>query len=531
LREIFGKDKKMTRTLPLACLVAFFTVASAPARAQPLLTVAERSDYKATARHAEVVDYCERLAKLSPLVRLAELGVTQEGRKLPLVILADPPIATPEEAVKSGKLVVFAMGNIHAGEVDGKEALLMLMRDLALAKDRPLLKDLVLLFVPNFNADGGDRMDKKNRPYQNGPPEVGIRPNAQGFDLNRDYIKLESPEVRALVRFLSRWDPALIIDTHTTNGSHHAYTITYDGPRHPACAAALVDFARDTLLPELGRMLPKRNGYLANYYGNFAKGNSLWTTYPAQPRYGTQYIGLRHRIGILCESYVYASYRDRVLASRDFVLDCFEYAAKHKETLRKLLKDAQSNSGKSKVALRHKQVPLGKEMTIIGIEGGKTAPPGTTKEFVVSYIGKCEATVSVGRPFAYLLPAGYAKVVENLQRHGILVEELSVDTELATEVYRIDNVSSAAQVFQKHNLVTLDVTQRQEKRTVKAGTMVVRCAQPLGTLAAFLLEPKSEDGLATWNFFEGGLKPGGDFPVVRVPATVQMITRDLAPLK
>ena len=165
------------------------------------MTVAESSDYKATSKHAEVVEYCERLAKLSPLVRVAELGVTKEGRKLPLVILADPPIATPEEAARSGKLVVFAMGNIHAGEVDGKEALLMLMRDLALAKDRPLLKDLVLLFVPNFNADGGDRIDK-NRPWQNGPDDVGIRANAQGFDLNRDYIKLESPEVRALVQLL-----------------------------------------------------------------------------------------------------------------------------------------------------------------------------------------------------------------------------------------------------------------------------------------------------------------------------------------
>jgi dipeptidyl-peptidase-4 len=518
---------KVALFLVLLCVFASWREAAA----QPLLTVAERSDYKATATHAEVVDYCERLAKLSPLVRLAELGVTHEGRKLPLVILADPPLATPEEAVKSGKLVVFAMGNIHAGEVDGKEALLMVMRDLALAKDRPLLKNLVLLFVPNFNADGGDRMDKKNRTHQNGPPEVGIRPNAQGFDLNRDYIKLESPEVRALVRFFNRWDPALIIDTHTTNGSYHHYAITYDGPRHPACDAGLVDFTRDTLLPELGKMLPKRNGYLANYYGNFAKGNSLWTTYPAQPRYGTQYIGIRQRIGILCESYVYASYRDRVLASRDFVLSCFEYAAKNKETLRKLLKDAEANSGKSKVALRHKQVPLGKEMTIIGVEGGKTAPPGKTKEFVVTYIGKCEATVSVARPFAYLLPAAYAKVAQNLQRHGIVVEELSLDTELSTEVYRVDKVSTAAQVFQEHKLVTLDVTPRQEKRTIKAGTMVVRCAQRLGTLAAFLLEPQSEDGLATWNYFDAGLKQGSDFPVVRIPSTVQMITRDVDPPK
>src|SRR5262245_45742740 len=127
--------------------VVVLTVAAPTLLAQPLATVAEKSDYKATAKHAEVVEYCERLAKLTPLVRVSELGVTTEGRKLPLVIVADPPIATPEDATKSGKLVVVAIGDIHAGEVDGKEALLMLMRDLAIAKD-PLLKDLVLLFVP-----------------------------------------------------------------------------------------------------------------------------------------------------------------------------------------------------------------------------------------------------------------------------------------------------------------------------------------------------------------------------------------------
>ena len=467
---------------------ALLTMATPPACAQALLTVAESSGYKATSKHADVVEYCTQLAKLSPLVRVTELGVTKEGRKLPLVILADPPIATPEEAARSGKLVVFAMGNIHAGEVDGKEALLMLMRDLALARDRPLLKDLVLLFVPNFNADGGDRLDK-HRPWQNGPAEVGTRANAQGFDLNRDYVKLESPEVRALVHFFTRWDPAIIIDMHTTNGSYHHHTITYDSPRHPAFDARLVEFGRDTMLPEVGKMLTKRNGYLTNYYGNFDKVKTVWEAAPALPRFGTQYVGFRHRIGILCESYVYASYRDRVLASRDFALSCFEYAARNKEKLRKLLKEVEADAGKSKLALRGKEAPL-KKITIIGIEGGKVAPPGTTKEYQVAYLGKCLATASVERPFAYLVPASYVKVRENLARHGIVVEELTADAELTVEVYRVDRIITAAKAFQGHQLVTVEATPRQTKRVVKTGTIVVRCAQPLGTLAAYLWSHK-----------------------------------------
>jgi hypothetical protein len=506
-------------------LTFVMVLAPSQARGQPLLTVAERSDYKATAKHAEVVEYCQELAKKSPLIRLAELGVTTEGRKLPLVILADPPIATPEEAVKSGKLVVFAMGNIHAGEVDGKEGLLMLMRDLALAKERPLLKDLVLLFVPNFNADGGDLLDKANRKYQNGPPEVGTRENAQKFDLNRDYIKLESPEVRALVRFFNEWDPALIIDCHTTDGSRHNYTITYDGPRHPAAAAGLIDFTRDTMLPDLAVRLKKHSGYLANFYGNFDRTKTLWESYPAQPRYGTQYVGLRHRIGILCESYVYASYKDRVLASRDFVLANFEFAAQNQAAIRKVLKDAESNSSSAKLALRHKQVPLGKEMTIIGIEGANVAPPGTTKEYVVTYLGKCEPTLQVTRPFAFVVPASYTKAIETLQRHGIVLEVLKEDAEVQVEVYRVDKLATAGKVYQGHRAMTVETTARQDKRRLKAGDIVVRSNQALGTLAAFVLEPQSEDGLATWNFFDAGLMEGADYPVLRLPAKIDLKTQ------
>jgi dipeptidyl-peptidase 4 len=517
------KDQKMKCALRWTGALLLLTIAASTVSAQAPLTVAESSGYKATSKHAEVVEYCERLAKLAPLVRLAELGVTTEGRKLPLVILADPPIAAPEEAVRSGKLIVFAMGNIHAGEVDGKEALLMLMRDLALARDKPLLKDLVLLFVPNFNADGGDRMDK-NRPWQNGPTDVGIRPNAQGFDLNRDYIKLESPEVRALVRFFTRWDPAIIIDMHTTNGSHHNHTITYDSPRHPAFDARLVEFGHELMLPAVGKMLTKRSGYLTNYYGNFDKKKTIWEAAPALPRYGTQYVGFRHRIGILCESYVYASYRDRVLASRDFALSCFEYAAQNKQQLRKLLSDAEANAGKGKLALRGKEAPL-KNITVIGVEGGKIAPPGTTKEYVVAYLGKCVATESVECPFAYLMPASYTKVRENLARHGIVVEELTADVELTVEVYRIDRIITAAKEFQNHKLVTVETTPRRMKQNVKTGTILVRCAQPLGTLAAYLLEPQSEDGLCAWNFFDEDLMQGADFPVLRLPAAVPLATR------
>jgi hypothetical protein len=520
------------RAITLVALPALgLSLASRPAGAQRLETVAEKSNFNATSRHADVLDFCQRLAKLSPLVRLGELGTTHEGRKLPLILLADPPVATAEEAAKSGKLVVFAMGNIHAGEVDGKEALLMLARDLALAKDRPLLKHLVLVFAPNFNADGGDKLGK-NRPHQAGPPEVGVRANAQGFDLNRDFVKLETPEVRALVRFLGRWDPALMIDTHTTNGSYHRYTLTYDWPRHPANHAPLTDFVRDALLPEVGRRLEKSSGYKAYYYGNFAKGNARWEPTLAQPRFGFHYLGFRNRIAILSESYVYAPYRDRVLATREFVRACFEFAADNKERLRKLLDDAdradRDAAPGTRVAVRHRLAPLAKQVTVLGLEGGKTAATGKPRDYQVDYLGRTEATLTVGRPYAYLVPARFAQAVETLQRHGIEVEALREEAALDVEVYRVEKVTQG-KLFQKHSLVSVEASSRKEKRRVPAGTVLVRTGQRLGTLAAFLLEPQSEDGLCTWNYFDAALRAGEDYPVLRLPAKAAVSTGKVRP--
>jgi len=528
--------------LTLLCLfVPFFP---ATARAEPPRTLAETSDYKATSRHTDVLDFCERLAKESPLVRLGTLGTSHEGRKLPLVIVADPPVATAAEALKSKKLVVFAMGNIHAGEVDGKEALLMLARDVATAKERPLLKDLVLVFAPIFNADGNEKIDRGNRPDQDGPADgVGIRANAQGLDLNRDFVKLESPEVRALVRFFNQWDPAIFIDCHTTDGSRHRYTITYEGGRSPAGDQRVVAQVRDILLPDAGRRLEKETGFRSYFYGHFSADRSRWETVEPTPRYGIHYVGLRNRVAVLSESYSHAPYKDRVLASRAFVKSICEHAAENKDKLVKLLAEAReetTRAGKEpkatdKIVLRSKPVPLGRPHQLLGfveeIKDGKRVSTGVPKEYEVQYLGGAEPALSVTRPYAYLIPspAALAAVVENLQRHGITVEELREDIELDVETYRIDKVSRTRE-FQKHQPVELDATVRKESRRVEAGTVLVHTGQPLGSLAASLLEPQSADGLATWNFFDAAVREGQDFPVLRLPAPVPLTTGRVRPL-
>ncbi len=494
------------------------------AQEAPLQTVAEKSDFKATSRHADVVAFCEEMAKRSPLIRLGQLGVSGEGRKLPLMILADPPVATPEEAAKSGKMVVFLMGNIHAGEVDGKEALLMLARDLALAKERPLLKDLIIVFCPIFNADGNERIDRAHRTSQNGPADgVGIRENAAGYDLNRDFVKLETPEVRALVRFLNKWDPAVMMDLHTTNGSRHRYTLTYDGPRHPATPPALLEEVRDRLLPDTTTKLEKE-GFKSFFYGNFTSDRTGWFTYDVRPRYGIVYVGLRNRIAILSESYSYASYRDRVLVSRAFARACLEYTAAHKDEIKKLEKE---NKPLDKVAIRSRSVQLGDKVTVLGFDEQEREKP---KDYSLRFLGKVEPTVTVTRPYAYLFPATFDKAIETLQRHGLKVEELREDIDLKVTVYKADKVTRAAREYQKHHETRVEATGRLEERRIPAGTILVRTDQKLGTLATFLLEPESEDGLTTWNFFDAGLTEGKDFPVLRLAEAVKLNVGAVRPL-
>src|SRR5262249_38074221 len=157
---------------------------------------------------------------------------------------------------------------------------------------------------------------------------------------------------RALLRFLNRWDPAIVIDTHTTNGSRHRYTLTYEGPRNPAGDDRVIAYVRDTMLADVGQRLKKRSGFESFFYGNFSRDRTRWETVPASPRYGIHYVGLRNRIAILSESYSYASYRDRVLASRDFVRSLLEYAADHKDKITSLLKEARARKPGDPVAVR-----------------------------------------------------------------------------------------------------------------------------------------------------------------------------------
>ena len=242
---------------------------------QDLLTRAERSNYEETSTYDDVMGFLSAVAEASPLIQLTTFGTTVEGRAMPLAIVGHVDGTSPEAVLATGKTRVYIQGNIHAGEVCGKEAMQMFLRDVAQGQHAELFDSLVLLITPIYNADGNERFDVNNRPRQHGPVRgMGQRPNAQGYDLNRDHMKLDSPEARALVGLMNTYDPHVGVDLHTTNGTRHAYHLTYSPPLHPNTPRAIDAFVREHWLPAVTRRIKDLYDWDYYYYGNVPRRTS-----------------------------------------------------------------------------------------------------------------------------------------------------------------------------------------------------------------------------------------------------------------
>ena len=518
----------MWNTLALLLWVGLRQGGEAPPE---LLTVAESSDFKATALHREVVSLMDRLAERSPLATRAAMGATVEGRTIPLLIVADPPVRGCAEARDSGKLILFAFGGIHAGEICGKEALLMFARDLLLHPDRPehrlLLSRCILVLAPIYNGDGNDLVKVGQRRNQVGPElGMGSRPNAQGLDLNRDWIKLESPEAQAMVRFLTAWDPDLVIDTHTTNGSIHRYTLTFAAPQNPSAHPGPWRFVRDEMLPEVSRRLQTRTGHRSFFYGDFNRSKTSWSTYSSQPRFGCPYRGLRNHLSVLSEAYAYAPFKQRVEGTLEFVRECFLFAAEHAAKVRSVRELARKETialgerGGDEVGLRHSHAPFDGKVRLESElmrphEKGRSTPSGIPATYLVQHLGRFEPGLTVRRPRAYLIPEALVAVVEKLRQHGVQVEQIEESRTLSYETLRVESIQRSERTYQGHAEIRLETSARLESGPVPSGWYRVPLAQPLGTLALYLLEPESDDSLATWNLLDRWLGEGSDYPILR----------------
>ncbi|ARA92629.1 peptidase M14 [Rhodothermaceae bacterium RA] len=507
-----------------------------PLAAQPfdlsfLATRPEASDFRETTSYLEVQAFLDVLETTSDRMHLTTLGYTMQGRPLPLAVFGDVSGPEPEAVRASGRTRVLLLATIHGGEVAGKEATLMLLRALAAGRHADWADSLVLLAVPVFNADGNEAVSLVNRPRQHGPVGgVGQRPNSQGLDLNRDHVKVDSPEVRSLLLALEAYDPHVLIDLHTTNGTAHAYHLTYAPPLHPSTDSTLVAWLRTAWLPEVSRAVEDRYGWATYYYGNTPEPGSDrpmgWYTFDHRPRFSTNYVGLRNRFGILVEAYAYAPFEERILATLYVLEELLAQARDHAGRLRAITEaaDAQDLVG-AQLALRARHARSAEPVEILLGEVVPEVNPYSGREMLrrtdarrptmLYEYGTFTPTETAVVPAAYFVPPELKEVIARLHAHGVKTVPIPAARTQHVERFRIDSVQVAETAYQGRHLHTYYGGYETADVELPAGTRMVPMRQPLARLAFTLLEPRSDDGFAAWGLVGTAAGGAAFYPILR----------------
>ena len=513
-------------------VVVLFLMACVPGDAPPDLTTrAEASGFVETSSYEDVITLVRAAAEADSRMHYTTFGHTSEGRALPLVVVGDVDDPSPETVRASGKTVVYLQGNIHAGEVCGKEALQMLLADMVDGRHAQWMETTVLLVAPIYNADGNERVTLTNRGRQHGPlGGMGQRPNAEGYDLNRDHMKLDSPEARSVARLFNEYDPHVAVDLHTTNGTRHAYHITYSPPLHPNTPQGIDALLRERLLPHVTAEVRTKHGWEYYYYGNaFAPGGGEmgWYTFDHRPRFNNNYIGLRNRIAILSEAYSYATFEERVLATLYFVEEILDYVHENGAEIRSIVEDADASVVGQRLALRAAPERSPAPVDILMGEVDEERHPLTGATLLrrrdvqrvesMYEFGTFAPTESDVVPAGYIVPARLEDTLIRLEAHGVVMEP-APSTARAGQAFRVDSVSTAPRPFQGHLEQVIHGAYEAATMSPGAGDMWVPADQPLGRLIFTLLEPRSDDGFANWGFLADELEAGELYPITRVPA-------------
>ena len=539
----------MMKRVIIACIISLLTFYTF-SQVRPL-TTAEKSDFKSTSDYNDVMSFISQLRKSSDCIGIENIAVSAEGREIPLLIIGDPLPKSPADLVNDNRIVVYVQANIHAGEVEGKEATLMYTRDLLKDKHPELLKDVVLLICPLFNPDGNQKISPQNRTYQNSPVNgVGVRYNGQFLDLNRDAIKAESPEVRgAITRVFNRWDPSVFMDCHTTDGSYHIEPVTFTWMVNPNGDNSLITYMRDMMMPEISETLLNKYKVENCFYGEFfdmMNPEKGWVLDASEPRYMSNYFGIRNRLGILNENYVYADFRSRVMGCYYLINSLMDYVSVKKSEIKALLNVVDQKtiargmnpSASDSFAIAYDVRPEPDKVTVKTFKAELVSDSNGRKNYrrtdiqktvTIPYYIDYYPVKSVNFPFAYLISINDSGITGLLKTHGIRIEKLLEDYSLDVQSFSISELKGAERLNQGHYTNSVKGKYQIERMEFPAGTLVVRTAQPLANVAAYLLEPQSNDGMVTWNFFDRYLVPQwgmgyNPYPVYKIMSAINLKT-------
>ncbi len=509
----------MIRSALLLAMLAAVPLAHA---APNLTTISERSGFQSTGRYDEVIKLCADFQKAYPKqVKCVEFGRTPENRPMLVLVVSDTGAFTPQAAQKQGLPVTLIQGGIHAGEIDGKDAGFLALRETLDGKlAKGALGKQVLLFVPVFNVDGHERFGKWNRPNQRGPVEMGWRTTAQNFNLNRDYVKADSPEMAAMLKLVNAWDPLTYVDLHVTDGAKFQHDVSiqvepvYSGdPEFRQAGLAL----RTNVINDIA----KQGSTPQSYYMSFAKTDDPQSGFVdgvSDPRFSTGYFPLRNRMALLVETHSWKDYPTRVRITHNSVVSILEQVAKNGQAWRQAALGADARASKlagQEVALTYRTTD---KTTMVDFQGyAYTRTPSDVSGILMTRYDEAKPQVwrvplrdevvperVIAAPRAgYIVPAAWADIVaKKLALHGIAFRKLDkAMAQAQVETFRADKASFSATSFESHQRLTLDGAWKAEARQLTAGALFVPVNQPKARLVVAMLEPQAPDSLLAWGFF------------------------------
>jgi hypothetical protein len=530
-------------------LAALLGVIAPSASATDWTTPAEASHFRTTPSYADTLAYLQRLQQAAPgMIKLQTFGTTPEGRPMTVVIASADGTFNPETTRAAHKPVVLLQAGIHPGEIEGKDAGLMLLRDIAITRKYPhVLDHLVLVYIPVFSVDGHENSSPYNRINQNGPASMGFRGQSQYLNLNRDYLKADSPEMLAWLKLWQKWLPDFLIDVHTTDGADYQYDLTWYTEEPHKLDPAISAWQHDVIVNHAMPAYQKR-GHLASEYLEFKDGRDPTKgiqNFGSGPRFSTGYAALQNRPALLIETHMLKPYAVRVHAVYDLVELLLEQINQHPAALLAATAKADAETivraGKpdATVPLTFKADPTSTPYQLKGFAFTLTRSdisdsqwihydPSQPKTYTIPNWNGLLPDISVTLPAAYLVPAQWTEVIDKLDAHGITYRRIDHPLTVHAQRYQLGDPVWATKSFESH-LMLRDFTLQSvpQEVTLSPGSVIVPLNQRAANVAINLLEPQAPDSLLHWGFLNAifEAKEYGE-PRVLEKLARQMIAKD-----
>ena len=504
-----------------AVLLCFLACLFLPLHGQapdPWKTWFEQSGGLETPRYDATLNYCQQLADSSEWIQLSYFGESLQGRALPLLVADKEAHFLPP--AKKDKVVVLIQACIHPGESEGKDAGMMLLRDIAIhQKLSPLLDHITLLFIPIFNADGHERFGPYNRINQNGPKEMGWRSNAVNLNLNRDYLKSDAPEMIAWHKLFNAWNPDFFIDCHSSDGSDYQYVMTYLMEINGTMDAELTRWQAEEIIPHLEKKMDESGFPIHPYvsFRNWFDPESGIRHYPAQPAFSTGYTALRNRPGLLLETHMLKPYKARVESTYEIIRHCLAFLNQDPEGYKKMIAAADAHAASPD--FRKETYPIRWESDFsdstwkpfMGIKWEKQKSEltggdwyqynGDTATFLMKTFEKYIPQEEVQLPEAYIIPAEWKEVINVLEYHGIEMGVIPRETILPVETYRFSDYQWDRSPYEGRFRLHTKALSFPREQIFPAGSVLVPMNQASARLIAYALEPLANGSLLHWGFF------------------------------